>query len=70
MSSLNKIIEEMDSIVEEDLGKINVIAESKFARDVTYIRITLETTFTAYEDLKNMRNKYVKKVAHGLSRID
>jgi archaellum component FlaC len=70
MSSLNKILEEMDKIVEEDLGKINVIANSKFAQDVNYIKVTLKTTFSAYEDLKNVRNKFARKIKNGLARID
>ena len=40
--ALKNILTEVDAIVQEDLGKLNEIANSTFATDINYIKVLLD----------------------------
>ena len=52
MEALKNILKEVDAIVQVDLGKLNEIVDSTFAKDINYIKVLLEKAQSGYSKLK------------------
>ena len=70
MNSLKKIIQEVDGIVQKDIGKINEIANGTFISNFNYIQVLLDKALDGFAKLKEFRGDFVEKIEKGMAKID